>query len=81
MWKQRPELTGETTLEVTIDPTEVGGVGPKGSRRIAGIDIARGIAIYLMIQSHTVKGLLYFRDMPDWGCLKGNFGFISIDGN
>ncbi len=41
---------------------------PKGkSVRISGIDIARGVAIYLMIQSHTVKGLLYFRDMPDWG--------------
>jgi len=41
---------------------------PQNSRlRIAGIDIVRGIAIYLMIQSHTVKGLLYFRDMPSWG--------------
>lgn len=37
------------------------------STRISGIDIARGLAIYLMFQSHTVKGLLYFRDMPDWG--------------
>ncbi|MFH1812424.1 MAG: OpgC domain-containing protein [Pseudomonadota bacterium] len=39
----------------------------KPSSRIAGIDIARGLAIYLMFQSHTIKGLLFFRDMPDWG--------------
>ena len=67
MWKQPPEMTGETTLETVIDPAQVGGAAKKVSKRIAGIDIARGIAIYLMIQSHTVKGLLYFRDMPDWG--------------
>lgn len=68
MWKSGPDLTGETTLEVVVDPAQVGGAAKrKSAPRIAGIDIARGIAIYLMIQSHTVKGLLYFRDMPDWG--------------
>jgi fucose 4-O-acetylase-like acetyltransferase len=66
-WEQGPSVTGETTLEVAVDPAQVGGMAKSGSKRIAGIDIARGIAIYLMIQSHTVKGLLYFRDMPDWG--------------
>ncbi len=56
--------TGEAHLAAELKKA------PKGAvPRIAGIDIARGIAIYLMIQSHTVKGLMFFRDMPDWGVM------------
>ncbi|MEZ4270105.1 MAG: heparan-alpha-glucosaminide N-acetyltransferase domain-containing protein [Myxococcota bacterium] len=36
-------------------------------RRIDGLDIARGFAITLMFLSHTVKGLLWFKHMPDYG--------------
>lgn len=35
--------------------------------RIEAIDLARGIAIALMILSHTVSGLLGIRQVPDWG--------------
>ncbi len=35
--------------------------------RIDALDAARGFAIALMILSHTVKGLLPFKLMPDWG--------------
>jgi len=35
--------------------------------RVLGIDAARGVAIALMIASHTVKALLSFEMMPDWG--------------
>ncbi|MCM2278913.1 MAG: heparan-alpha-glucosaminide N-acetyltransferase domain-containing protein [Oligoflexia bacterium] len=31
------------------------------------IDLARGIAVTLMILSHGVKGLLSFEQIPDWG--------------
>ncbi|MDB2448799.1 acyltransferase [bacterium] len=35
--------------------------------RIDAIDLARGVAIALMILSHGVKGLLDFNQMADWG--------------
>jgi predicted acyltransferase len=35
--------------------------------RIRAIDLARGIAVSLMILSHGVNGLLPFDDLPEWG--------------
>ncbi|NZA25636.1 DUF1624 domain-containing protein [Luteimonas sp. SJ-92] len=35
--------------------------------RIEAIDLARGIAVCLMILSHGVNGLLQFEDFTDWG--------------
>ncbi|MCE8019950.1 DUF1624 domain-containing protein [Halomonas sp. MCCC 1A11036] len=40
---------------------------PPLSTRIDAIDLARGIAIALMILSHAVSGLLGIRQVPDWG--------------
>ncbi|MCE8043367.1 DUF1624 domain-containing protein [Halomonas daqingensis] len=40
---------------------------PALSARVDAIDLARGIAIALMILSHTVSGLLGIRQVPDWG--------------
>ncbi|NYS79726.1 MULTISPECIES: acyltransferase family protein [Halomonadaceae] len=40
---------------------------PKADGRIAAIDLARGIAIGLMIISHSVSGLVGIRNVPDWG--------------
>ncbi|WP_189464702.1 heparan-alpha-glucosaminide N-acetyltransferase domain-containing protein [Litchfieldella qijiaojingensis] len=40
---------------------------PTGGGRIEAIDLARGIAIGLMILSHGVSGLLGIRQVPDWG--------------
>ncbi len=37
------------------------------SPRWTSLDIARGIAIFLMILSHCVKGLLHNSMIPDWG--------------
>jgi len=38
---------------------------PRG--RVEALDLARGIAVTLMILSHGVKGLLTFDDIPIWG--------------
>ena len=35
--------------------------------RVEGIDLARGIAIALMIVSHAVSGIFGIRNVPDWG--------------
>ncbi|WP_408097357.1 acyltransferase family protein [Peredibacter sp. HCB2-198] len=35
--------------------------------RIEAIDLARGMAVSLMILSHGIKGLLSFEQFPDWG--------------
>lgn len=35
--------------------------------RIAAIDLARGVAVCLMILSHGVNGMLTFEQFPDWG--------------
>ncbi|MDN3520670.1 acyltransferase family protein [Halomonas ramblicola] len=40
---------------------------PATEGRIDAIDLARGIAIALMIVSHAVSGLLGIRQVPDWG--------------
>ncbi|WP_240618344.1 acyltransferase family protein [Halomonas heilongjiangensis] len=40
---------------------------PAGQGRIEAIDLARGVAIALMILSHAVSGLLGIRQVPDWG--------------
>ncbi|MBS9402226.1 DUF1624 domain-containing protein [Halomonas sp. TRM85114] len=40
---------------------------PVGQGRIEAIDLARGVAIALMILSHTVSGLLRIDQVPDWG--------------
>lgn len=40
---------------------------PPGQGRIAAIDLARGIAIALMIVSHAVSGLLGIGQVPEWG--------------
>ena len=37
------------------------------TKRIEAIDLARGIAVALMILSHGVKGLLNFEAIPPWG--------------
>ena len=40
---------------------------PRAEGRIEAIDLARGIAIALMILSHSVSGLFGIRQLPDWG--------------
>ncbi|SDI80788.1 acyltransferase family protein [Billgrantia gudaonensis] len=40
---------------------------PPARGRIAAIDLARGVAIALMILSHTASGLLGIDALPDWG--------------
>lgn len=35
--------------------------------RIESIDLARGVAVCLMILSHGVNGMLAFEQIPDWG--------------
>ena len=41
----------------------------KMRKRFISLDLARGMAITLMILSHTVKGLLSYHQMPDWGII------------
>ncbi|MBA2778495.1 acyltransferase family protein [Billgrantia kenyensis] len=40
---------------------------PSLHARVEAIDLARGIAIALMILSHAVSGLLGIRQVPEWG--------------
>ncbi|MDR5892767.1 OpgC domain-containing protein [Halomonas mongoliensis] len=40
---------------------------PRAEGRIEAIDLARGVAIALMILSHAVSGLYGIRQLPDWG--------------
>jgi len=42
-------------------------VEKRAPSRLEALDLARGIAIALMILSHGVKGLLAFEDFPYWG--------------
>lgn len=37
------------------------------SGRIDAIDLARGVAVALMILSHGIRGLVEYDQMPDWG--------------
>lgn len=46
---------------------------PKAEGRIEAIDLARGIAIGLMIVSHSVSGLVGIRNVPDWGMVPIHF--------
>ncbi|MBR2514074.1 MAG: OpgC domain-containing protein [Halomonas sp.] len=46
---------------------------PKAEGRIDAIDLARGIAIGLMIMSHTVSGLVGIRNVPEWGMVPIHF--------
>ncbi|RBI67789.1 hypothetical protein DQ400_08875 [Vreelandella sulfidaeris] len=46
---------------------------PKAEGRIEAIDLARGIAIGLMILSHAVSGLVGIRNVPDWGMVPIHF--------
>ena len=46
---------------------------PRAEGRIDAIDLARGIAIGLMILSHTVSGLIGIRNVPDWGMVPVHF--------
>lgn len=38
-----------------------------GGGRIGSIDLARGLAVCLMIVSHGTNGLMPYADFPDWG--------------
>ncbi len=40
---------------------------PPQTSRIPSVDLARGVAVALMILSHGVVGLLSFEDLPDYG--------------
>src|SRR5688572_1332853 len=42
-------------------------VAASSSSRLEALDSARGLAIALMVMSHTVKGLLPFKELPEWG--------------
>nr|WP_295714202.1 heparan-alpha-glucosaminide N-acetyltransferase domain-containing protein [uncultured Halomonas sp.] len=46
---------------------------PKAEGRIEAIDLARGLAIGLMIVSHAVSGLVGIRNVPDWGMVPIHF--------
>ncbi len=46
---------------------------PKAEGRIEAIDLARGIAIGLMIISHSVSGLVGIRNVPEWGMVPVHF--------
>lgn len=46
---------------------------PKAEGRIEAIDLARGVAIGLMIVSHAVSGLVGIRNVPDWGMVPIHF--------
>src|SRR5689334_18402970 len=37
--------------------------------RLSALDLTRGIAILLMVISHSIKGLLTFEQMPAWGIM------------
>jgi hypothetical protein len=52
--------TGIGSLPGSVSP-------PRGHGRIEAIDLARGIAVVLMIISHGVNGLLSFDQFTDWG--------------
>ncbi|BBI64371.1 hypothetical protein HSBAA_56770 [Vreelandella sulfidaeris] len=46
---------------------------PKAEGRIEAIDLARGLAIGLMIISHAISGLVGIRNVPDWGMVPIHF--------
>lgn len=58
---EAPHIDGGTQLRGLGKPATVAG------GRIRSIDLARGIAVCLMIVSHGVNGLLAFEQFADWG--------------
>lgn len=53
--------------ELNSPSTPLSLVSPAREERIVAVDLARGVAITLMILSHGVKGLLRFDQIPAWG--------------
>lgn len=53
-----------------LDFRNVERLNPGADRsRLSALDLARGIAIMLMVTSHSIKGLLTFEQMPPWGIM------------
>ncbi|MEQ1875688.1 MAG: serine hydrolase [Bdellovibrionia bacterium] len=53
-----------------IDLRKVERLNPRADRvRLSALDLARGIAIFLMVMSHSIKGLLTFEQMPPFGIM------------
>lgn len=48
-------------------PARVASATKRAVQRLEFIDVARGLAVVLMILSHGVKGLLSFEQFPVWG--------------
>ncbi len=55
-------LAGKEATAVSLSAA-----APVASGRIAAIDLARGLAVALMILNHGVKGLVPYEAYPDWG--------------
>lgn len=60
-------LREENTVRTPAAPPPAATARSPGSGRIEAIDLARGMAVCLMILSHGVNGLLGFDDFTDWG--------------
>lgn len=60
-----PQLKDEKTTSTAAPPPA--SPASSGRGRIEAIDLARGMAVCLMILSHGVNGLLSFDDFTDWG--------------
>ena len=76
----RPEMTADSEPQATRDtdravaaaapPTPSTSAASPGAGlrpRIEAIDLARGLAVCLMIVAHGTNGLLPYSDFPDWG--------------
>lgn len=48
-------------------PTSTAATPPAPRGRIDAIDLARGLAVCLMIVAHGTNGLMPYSDFPDWG--------------
>jgi len=55
------------SLATTAAPGTVPAAVAVGGGRIGSIDLARGLAVCLMIVSHGTNGLMPYADFPDWG--------------
>lgn len=58
---------GPTSWRLHVERRHQQQPGPRS--RIDSLDLARGLAVTLMIISHTIKGLLSYEQMPDWGIM------------